>query len=81
VYGGCLGVRRRRRTWAAAKSLGEPLTGIDPGISEWGNLSNNWLLNKIDSSGQTQGTETSKYLQEKKATAILQVAASERGKA
>jgi hypothetical protein len=24
AYGGCLGVRRRRRTWKAAISLGEP---------------------------------------------------------
>ena len=35
--GGCLGTRRRRRTWKAAKSLGELLTGFDPGVSEWGN--------------------------------------------
>ena len=37
AYGGCLGARRRRRTWLAAISLGEPLAGFDPGISEWGN--------------------------------------------
>ena len=30
---------------------------------------------------ETQGTETSKYLEEKKATSISQVAASEMGKA
>ena len=35
--GGCLGIRRRRRTWKAAISFGEPLTGIDPEDSEWGN--------------------------------------------
>ena len=35
--GGCLGIGRRRRTWKAAISFGEPLTGIDPEISEWGN--------------------------------------------
>ena len=35
--GGCLGIERRRRTWKAAISFGEPLTGIDPEISEWGN--------------------------------------------
>ena len=35
--GGCLGIRRRRRTWKAAKSCGEPLTGYDPQESEWGN--------------------------------------------
>ena len=37
AYGGCLGASRRRRTWPAAISLGEPLAGFDPGISEWGN--------------------------------------------
>ena len=35
--GGCLGIGRRRRTWTAAISFGEPLTGIDPEISESGN--------------------------------------------
>jgi hypothetical protein len=35
--GGCLGVACRRRTWLAAICLGELLTSIDPGISEWGN--------------------------------------------
>ena len=35
--GGCLGTRRRRRAWKAAISFGEPLTGFDPEISEWGN--------------------------------------------
>ena len=37
AYGECLGSQRRRRTWTAAISSGEPLTGYDPGISEWGN--------------------------------------------
>jgi hypothetical protein len=35
--GGCLGIDRRRRTRKAAISFGEPLTGFDPEISEWGN--------------------------------------------
>jgi hypothetical protein len=35
--GGCLGAKRRRRTWHAATSPGEPRAGFDPGISEWGN--------------------------------------------
>ena len=39
AHGGCLGAGRRRRAWLAAKSLGEPLAGNDPGIPEWGNLS------------------------------------------
>jgi len=37
AYGGCLGTNRRRRTWQAAISLGEPQAGIDPGMTEWGN--------------------------------------------
>jgi hypothetical protein len=37
AHGGCLGVERRRRTWTAAISSGEPLTGFDPEISEWDN--------------------------------------------
>jgi len=38
AHGGCLGARRRRRAWQAAKSLGEPRAGYDPGMPEWGNL-------------------------------------------
>jgi len=34
---GCLGIRRRRRTWPAAICFGEPQAGFDPKISEWGN--------------------------------------------
>ena len=37
AQGGCQGTKRRRRTWQAAKSKGEPQAGIDPLISEWGN--------------------------------------------
>ena len=37
AYGGCLGARRRRRTWIPAISLGELELSFDPGISEWGN--------------------------------------------
>ena len=37
AYGGCLGDKRRRRTWTAAKSFGELLTSYDPEISEWEN--------------------------------------------
>jgi hypothetical protein len=37
AYGGCLGVKGRRRAWLAAISLGEPPVGVDPGIPEWGN--------------------------------------------
>jgi len=28
---------RRRRTWQAARSLGELQASVDPGMSEWGN--------------------------------------------
>src|SRR5215813_9880808 len=36
--GGCLGAGKRRRTWQAAKSRGEPQAGREPRMSEWGNL-------------------------------------------
>ena len=39
AYGGCLGTNRRRRTWQAAKSVGEWQTRVDPAMSEWGNPS------------------------------------------
>ena len=35
--GGCLGSRRRRRAWQAAKSRGEAQAACDPRIPEWGN--------------------------------------------
>src|SRR2546421_13067676 len=31
AHDGCLGDRRRRRTWVAAKSVGEPLTRLGSG--------------------------------------------------
>jgi hypothetical protein len=37
AHGGCLGSKRRRKTWQPAKSPGELATSIDPRISEWGN--------------------------------------------
>ncbi len=37
AYGGCLGIRRRRRTQRAAKMYGELRASIDPYESEWGN--------------------------------------------
>jgi hypothetical protein len=39
AYGGCPGIRERRRTQRAAKSHGELLASVDPWISEWGNPS------------------------------------------
>ena len=35
--GGCLGFRRRGRTWQAAQRRGDPQAGSDPRMSEWGN--------------------------------------------
>ena len=50
---------------------------LDPRISEWGNpVSGRDTTTTV---GRTQGTETSKYLQEEKTTVIPQVVASERG--
>jgi len=37
AHGGCLGAKGRWRTRSAAKRLGEPQTGCDPRVSEWGN--------------------------------------------
>ncbi len=84
AHGGCLGDERRRRTWTAAKSHDEPLTGRDSWISEWGNPRRDYLPahgEYIAMRPQTQGTETSKYLLEKKSIEIPPVVASERGRA
>ena len=37
AYGGCPGIRERRRTQRASKSHGELRASVDPWISEWGN--------------------------------------------
>ena len=85
AHGGCLGIRKRRRTWLAAKSFGEPQAGVDPEISEWGNparvIPGDPGTEYIGSRRRTRGTETSQYPQEKKSTEIPQVVASERGRA
>lgn len=81
AHGGCLGSKRRRKTWQPAKSPGELATSIDPRISEWGNPVGEILSSSTEYIGtkkRTQGTETSKYLEEKKSTEISQVVASER---
>ena len=60
--GGCLGIGRRRRTWQAAISFGESLTGFDPEISEWGNPRRDYLPAHgefIAMWQPSQGTETS----------------------
>ncbi len=67
------------------KARGRCLTTVNPGISEWGNplrLGNQTLSSLAECIGQvksTQGTETSKYLQERKSTETPSVAASESG--
>src|SRR3954463_12651353 len=84
AHGGCLGDQRRRRTWTAAKSSGEPLTGFDPEISEWGNPRRDYLPahgEYITMRQPSQGTETSKYLDERKSNETPLVVASERGRA
>ena len=83
AHGGCLGDQRRRRTWTAAKSSGEPLTGCDPEISEWGNPSRDYLPARgefITVWQPSQGTETSKYLDERKAKSDSLSSGERRGK-
>ena len=51
-------------------------------MPEWGNLGDECRLSSAEYIGgekPTQGSETSQYLQEKKATAIPPVVASEKG--
>jgi hypothetical protein len=71
---------RRRRTWQAAKSLGELQASFDPGMSEWGNPAG-VISRYFRKEEPTRGTETSHYPEEEKSTEIPQVAASERGRA
>ena len=81
AHEGCLGIRRRRRTRKTATILGEPSTGFDPGVSEWGNpaplVGCDRRMNKIVRRGHTRGSETSQYPQEKRSNDIARVAASE----
>ena len=84
AQGGCLGSKRRRKTWQPAKSPGELATSIDPRMSEWGDPIREIVSSMTEYIGHeklTQGTETSQYLQEKKSTEISLVAASERERA
>ena len=59
--------------------------GFEPEVSEWGNPfignSEDSTLSQVGVRERTQGTETSKYLEEKKSTEIPLVVASERGSA
>ncbi len=73
-----------------AKLVGEESRSCDPAVSEWGNPSRfiaGYPVVKISiyrdiATGEgTWGTETSKYLEEKKSIEIPLVAASENGRA
>ena len=44
AHGGCLGAGSRRRARQAAIVPGEPHTGFDPGVPEWGNPAGEGLL-------------------------------------
>jgi hypothetical protein len=48
AHGGCLGSKRRRKTWQPAKSPGELATSDDPRISEWGNPAREILSSYIE---------------------------------
>ena len=81
AHEGCLGIGRRRRTRKTATSSGEPSTGVDPEVSEWGNpagvISRHPRMNGIVRGSYTWGSETSQYPQEKRSNDIARVAASE----
>ena len=70
ALGGCLGVRRRRRTWLAAISHGEPQAGVELWMSEWGNplrvMPEKPTAESIGGRRPTGGIETSQYPEEKK---------------
>ena len=64
------------------KASGSWQTSFDPEMSEWGNPPARVSLTEyIGQWRRTEGTETSKYLEEKKSTEIPPVVASERGRA
>ena len=68
----------------AAISCGKEQTSCDPQISEWGNPAGAIQSPSTEYIGreeQTQGSEPSQYLQEKKVKTIASVAASERARA
>ena len=59
---------------ASCDKLGEPQAGFDPEISEWGNPARRNLSHRaaeyIGARKQTQGSETSQYLEEEKSNEI-----------
>jgi hypothetical protein len=52
--GGCLGGKRRRRTWNSAKRVGELKASCDPTVSEWGNPHSDVyvLMSKVVNTGE-----------------------------
>ena len=84
AHDGCLGGGWRRRTRQAAIFHGEAQAARDPWVSEWGNPAGRSLRPRPESigpGGDTGGSETSQYPEEKKSNEIPPVAASERGPA
>ena len=81
AHDGCLGIRRRRRTRKTATSHGEPSTGVDPWVSEWGNpaalTGGRRRMNQIVRRSYTRGSETSQYPKEERSNDIARVVASE----
>ena len=77
---------RRRRSWQAAKSLGELQTSCDPGVTEWGNPPRGTPAAPLSEQNRANGARRRElkhlmYLQEKKSKEIPKVAASEMGRA
>ena len=71
AHGGCLGAGGRRRAREAAIVPGEPHSGFDPGVPEWGNPPDEGPAPAAEHIGReeaTGGTETSKYPEERKST-------------
>ena len=71
-------LERRRRSWQAAKRLGEVQATLEPRITEWDFLAGGNSRRSRKRAG-TPGTETSYYREEKKANAMPVVTASETG--
>ena len=66
VYGGCLGFKKRWRTWYGCDKLGgDAKQSIYPEISEWGNSPAYGRYSCMRE--RTQGSKTFQYLEEKKA--------------
>ena len=82
--GGCLGSRSRRRSYEAAKSLGELPTELRSEDYRMGEPNGSqvplFLSEYIGQIKETWGSETSQYPQEEKTTVIPLVVASESGR-